>query len=303
MTDLCDATKERAQLKFLATYSRYLMANVQSAVEYQSVVAGLEIPRKNIAFVRVLGAGNYGEVALANLMPLSNAPDTSNKEGAAVQVAVKSRLPGESDPTVDEALLIEALVLHSLKHKYILGLVGISSTTMPFLLVTEMMQNGDLKTYLRACRPSQPKPKAKLTLLDVATIVNHIARALAYLEATHVVHRDVAARNVLVGAGPTDVKLGDLGAARSVFREENREYTATSDHKPARWMALESLKAATFSNKTDVWGFGVLCWEVTTLAKTPYGAMGVKDMVDSLVKGDRLEEAPFTPPGMYKQMK
>lgn len=64
-----------------------------------------------------------------------------------------------------------------------------------------------------------------------------------------VIHRDVAARNVLVGTRPTDVKLADLGAARSVFRTQDRAYTATSDHNPARWMAPEALKTATFNNK------------------------------------------------------
>jgi serine/threonine protein kinase len=122
------------------------------------------------------------------------------------------------------------------------------------------------------------------------------------LESVSVIHRDLAARNVLVGANPTDVKLADLGAARSVFRLADREYSATTEHKPARWMAPESLKQAAFTTKSDVWAFGVFCWEVTTLAKTPYGALGVKDMVDSINQGNRLEQAPFTPPGLYKQM-
>jgi serine/threonine protein kinase len=65
-------------------------------------------------------------------------------------------------------------------------------------------------------------------------------------------------------------------------------------------MAPESLKAAKFSNKTDVWAFGVLCWEITSLGQIPYGAIGIKDMVDSLEHGDRLVEAPFTPPGLHK---
>jgi len=219
-----------------------------------------------------------------------------------IDVAVKSRLAGETDPAVDEALLVEALVLHALKHDHILGLVGISTSKLPFLVATEHMVNGDLKTYLRACRPTQENAKARITLLDVSMIAERIAKALAYLESVSVVHRDVAARNVLVGKTTTEVKLGDLGAARSVFREVDREYTATSDHMPARWMALESLKAAIFSNKSDVWGFGVLCWELTTMAQTPYGIMGIKDMIDSLTTGTRLEEAPLTPPGLYKQM-
>ena len=195
---------------------------------------------------------------------------TTNSTTVGLEVAIKSRPAKESDPTIDEALLVESLVLHALEHPHILGLVGICTTTLPFYMVTELMVNGDLKTYLRACRPSQPRPRAVLTLLDIITIIERICKALAHLQSMSVIHRDVAARNVLVGAKPTDVKLGDLGAARSVFRLADREYSATTEHKPARWMAPESLKQALFTTKSDVWAFGVLCWEVTTLAKTPH---------------------------------
>ena len=99
-----------------------------------------------------------------------------------------------------------------------------------------------------------------------------------------------------VGAAPTQVKLGDLGAARSVFREVEREYTATSDHLPVRWMGPESVMQASFTTKSDVWSFGVFCWEVTTHGKTPYGVFGgVKDSLDHVKSGGRLEASVFTP--------
>jgi serine/threonine protein kinase len=225
-------------------------------------------------------------------------------EPAVREVAVKSRLPHETDATIDKALCTEGLLLHAVQHPNILKLIGICTDSLPFLIVTELMSNGDLKSYLRLCRPTEPVAtrKAALTLLDIILIVEKVCSAMKHLESLAVIHRDIAARNVLVGAAPTDVKLGDLGAARSVFRVADREYSATTEHMPARWMAPESLKAATFSSKTDVWAFGVLCWEITSLAQTPYGAMGIKDMVDSLNNGDRLLEAPFTPPGLYKVM-
>ena len=78
--------------------------------KYNAVVDTLEIPRAHLCRQRVLGQGNYGEVTLYSY------------DAAGRDVAVKSRLAEETDRTVDEALLIEALVLHSLKHPHILGL-------------------------------------------------------------------------------------------------------------------------------------------------------------------------------------
>ena len=74
----------------------------------------------------------------------------------------------------------------------------------------------------------------------------------------------------------------DLGAARDVLRLEGEQYIASTEHTPARWMPLEALMEGKFSHKSDVWAFGVLLWEITSLAKTPWGAFGVADMADAL---------------------
>lgn len=39
---------------------------------------------------------------------------------------------------------------------------------------------------------------------------------------------------------------------------------------PVRWMAVECLVDGVFSCQSDVWAWGVLCWEVSYLLKTSY---------------------------------
>ena len=39
-------------------------------------------------------------------------------------------------------------------------------------------------------------------------------------------------------------------------------------------MAPESLTDQIYTSKSDVWGFGVLAWEVWTRARTPYPGLG-----------------------------
>ena len=58
----------------------------------------------------------------------------------------------------------------------------------------------------------------------------------------------------------------------------------------------------THSHKADVWAFGVLLWEIGTLARTPWGAFGVKEMADSIRSGDRLLAGPDTPAALYSIM-
>ena len=54
---------------------------------------------------------------------------------------------------------------------------------------------------------------------------------------------------------------------------------------PVRWMSIECFYGK-FSQKSDVWAFGVTMWEIFTLAKKqPYNDMSDKQVVESALKG------------------
>lgn len=49
---------------------------------------------------------------------------------------------------------------------------------------------------------------------------------------------------------------------------------------PIRWLAPETLKDIIYTPKTDVFSYGVLCWEIFTDAKTePYAGMTAAEFV------------------------
>ncbi len=70
------------------------------------------------------------------------------------------------------------------------------------------------------------------------------------------IHRDIAARNVLVTKDFVG-KISDLGLSR-VLNSVGSQCSSTGGHLGAiKWMAPESISAARFDEKTDSFSFGV----------------------------------------------
>ena len=116
------------------------------------------------------------------------------------------------------------------------------------------------------------------------------------------------------------IKVADFGLsedvyARNYFRQGRQGEDGEAPVKlPLRWMAVESLNDGIFSEKTDVvrliaslicseecvqvisdigqWSFGVTCWEVFSLGKTPYPGVDPFSLIRYLESGKRLEK-PF----------
>jgi serine/threonine protein kinase len=81
---------------------------------------------------------------------------------------------------------------------------------------------------------------------------------------------------VLVGStGLECVKLSDVGLSRTL--KESDYYRKTTKGKvPAKWMAIEYLSSGRFSHASDVWSFGIMCWELYSFGEEPYpGLIGV----------------------------
>ena len=134
--------------------------------------------------------------------------------------------------------------------EHVIKLIGVVSQGQPALVLMELMENGDLKNYLRSRRPDSENNKLGLpvpTLREVLQMAIEISDGMSYLSVKKIVHRDLAARNCMVSQDVV-VKVGDFGMARDIYeteyyRKEGRGLL------PVRWMAPESIKVNSLFSK------------------------------------------------------
>ena len=256
----------------------------------------LEIKRHQLDLGDVLGKGAFGVVCRGHLEGINAGGEHLTKD----EVAVKTLLEGAASEELTK-FLMEARLMSLLRHKNLLNILAVVTGDQPFYIVTELMINGDLKDYLRLCRPELAEgPKHVLESSDLMTMVFQISGALRFLEFRHVIHRDLAARNVLVGENNL-VKLADFGMSRNVY--ESDYYKKTSDDRvPVKWMAPESVSDRIYTNLSDVWSFGILMWEILAFGVAPYAEYTAMESVAAIAAGYRMKRPDYCPEDVYDEL-
>ncbi|XP_055857084.1 insulin-like receptor isoform X2 [Episyrphus balteatus] len=255
-----------------------------------------EVPRDKIIQLGALGQGSFGMVYEGILKNFNSQDDTP--------CAIKTVNENATDR---ERLnfLKEASVMKQFNTHHVVRLLGVCSRGQPALVIMELMKNGDLKAYLRQHRPdaeqNHGEPAIRPPTLDrIYQIAIEIADGMAYLAAKKYVHRDLAARNCMVAADLT-VKIGDFGMTRDVY-ETDYYRKGTKGLLPVRWMSPESLKDGIFSSASDVFSYGVVLWEMATLASQPYQGLSNDQVLRFVIDGGVMERPENCPDKLYKVM-
>lgn len=86
-----------------------------------------------------------------------------------------------------------------------------------------------------------------------------------------------------------NVKLADSSLSRDLFPNDY-SCLGDSENRPVKWLALEVLQKKIFTEASDTWSFGVLMWELCTLARQPYLEIVDDEMEQFLRDGYRLAQ-------------
>lgn len=263
---LCLFPREQADERFRMQFAPLLPPGADA--NYQALLVH---PRQLRVTDTVLGKGAFGIVCLGSLevdkllfkglqaTSGGDARDCLNGATSDLAVAVKTTLTDVSGTALTQ-LLLEARLHACLAHRNIVTLLAVQEAYLPVMMAMTYCSGGDLRQELRrraaAAATAAPSSAPAIDLGDgnVSStgiseagrrdMITQVSAGLRYLHSKLCIHRDVAARNVLLvpqseaGAGDREqaepsgfvLKLADLGLSR-VMREEHDYYRVSQQGK------------------------------------------------------------------------
>ncbi|CAA0412163.1 putative transferase, protein kinase RLK-Pelle-LRR-II family [Arabidopsis thaliana] len=206
----------------------------------------LQLATDEFSEKNVLGQGGFGKVYKGLL-----------SDGT--KIAVK-RLTDFERPGGDEAFQREVEMISVAVHRNLLRLIGFCTTQTERLLVYPFMQNLSVAYCLREIKPGDPV----LDWFRRKQIALGAARGLEYLHEhcnPKIIHRDVKAANVLLDED-FEAVVGDFGLAKLV--DVRRTNVTTQVRGTMGHIAPECISTGKSSEKTDVFGYGIMLLELVT---------------------------------------
>jgi serine/threonine protein kinase len=272
------------------TYSALENTNITDAYQRAMKTRYVQHPHlltiidpQEIFLQRIIGEGTFGRVWSARWRSASVAV----KEFVFAQAAVAGKSSMQQE--IVEEIIGEAGMMAILRHPNVLQLFGCSLTAQAIWIVSELCSLGSLRQVL-------DDNDRSLTVQQRVHLALQVAEGMTYLhnQDPPIIHRDLKSHNIFVHETFIDAdagnrtkeendgksqltrwlkpqkmtthstlvaKIGDWGSARATLSGSR---TMTHGVGTACWLAPEVIKHARSSKFSDVYGYGIVLWELAT---------------------------------------
>ncbi|KQJ99693.1 hypothetical protein BRADI_3g44707v3 [Brachypodium distachyon] len=224
-------------------------------------IEDLIIPWNKLAVREKIGAGSFGTVHRADW----NGSD----------VAVKILMDQDLHPERLKEFLREVAIMKSLRHPNIVLLMGAVTQPPNLSIVTEYLSR-------HGARENLDERRRLSMAFDVAKGMNYLHK-----RNPPIVHRDLKSPNLLVDKKYT-VKVCDFGLSRL---KANTFLSSKTAAGTPEWMAPEVLRDEPSNEKSDVYSFAVILWELMTLQQ-PWSNLNPAQVVAAVGFRGRRPEIP-----------
>ncbi|MEP6923173.1 MAG: serine/threonine-protein kinase, partial [Pyrinomonadaceae bacterium] len=230
--------------------------------------------------IRQIGAGGMGEVYLAQ--------DTRLDRRVAVKILNREFSRHEQNL---QRFIQEAKAASALNHPNILVIHEIGETADSNYIVSEFIEGDTLREHFRN------RPLKLSEILDIST---QIANALSAAHAARIVHRDIKPENIMVRPDGY-VKILDFGLAKLVepkvigFEDATARQNQTAKGVilgTVNYMSPEQAKGEKLDERTDIFSFGVLVYEMIA-GKTPFAGNSMSETFANLINREPQPLARF----------
>ena len=268
------------------------VAHAADALE-QKLTAGQRV--KHYQIVNLIGEGGMGEVYLAT--------DTILGRRVALKV-----LPAfvSKDPERLRRFTQEARAASRLSHPNVCVVheIGETDDGRPFIAM-EYVEGMTLRQRMRT---------HAMKLGDVLDIGIQVAEALTAAHEAGIVHRDIKPENIVIRPEGY-VKILDFGLAKLTERHKGATHTTMStllfNSSPgtvigtAAYLSPEQARGVTVDERTDIWGLGVVLYEMAS-GRPPFTGETPTDVVVAIVEREQPPISQFvedTPPELERIVK
>ncbi|KAH0787398.1 TKL family protein kinase [Histomonas meleagridis] len=211
-------------------------------MDFPQEISKFKVSLDDFQKIKSIGYGSYGEVFLAKYIP--------NNNEVALKIFSDKILEGKSKACFCKEIKVMSLC----NNPFIVKFLGYTDN-YPYSIAMELAKYGSLYDSLRHKPGSHKIDSTQKTIIALS-----ISYGMCELHRRHIIHNDLKSMNILLDENLFP-KICDFGISR--FLGENEEI-ATNIIGTPHWMAPEMFETDDYTEKVDVYAFGILLWEILT---------------------------------------